>query len=93
MSDTMQLLLLFGSWLLVCVGSHVCIRRYYLASFVAAVLCVAVTLYAGYAEIGHPDPHWPVAAITGFFMAGLLALVTGLPLRLMRTLGEDDQQE
>jgi len=54
MSDTMQLLLLFGSWLLVCVGSHVCIRRYYLASFVAAVLCVAVTLYAGYAELGHP---------------------------------------
>jgi membrane protein DedA with SNARE-associated domain len=89
----MQLLLLFGSWLLVCVGSHVCIRRYYLASLVAAVLCVAVTLYAGYAELGHPDPHWYIAAITGFFMAGIVALVTGLPFRVMRTLNREDHPE
>ena len=89
----MQLLLLFGAWLLVSVGSHVCIRHYYLASFVATVLCVAVTLYAGYTELGRPDPNWHIAAITGFFMAGMVALVTGIPFRLMRTLGEDDQPE
>ena len=90
MSDTMQLLLLFGSWLLVSACSHVFIKNYYLASFVAAVASVAVMLYAGYAELGYLDPYWHISAITGFFMAGIVALVTGLPFRVMRTINNDD---
>jgi membrane protein DedA with SNARE-associated domain len=93
MQDSIHLLLLFGIWLLVCAGSHVFIKRYFLASFVATLLCVGVTLYAGYAELGHPDPHWYLVAITGFFMAGIVALVIGLPFRLMRTLGNDNHAE
>lgn len=86
----MQLLLLLGAWLLLSVCSHVFIRHYYLASFVASVASVGVILYAGYAELGHPDPFWFVTAITGFFMAGIVALVVGLPFRVMRTLNNED---
>lgn len=86
MSDTTQILLLFVSWILISLGCHIFIRHYFMASFVAATASVAGVVYSGYLELGHLDPYWHIASITGFFMAGIVALVLGLPFRIMRTI-------
>jgi presenilin-like A22 family membrane protease len=86
----MQILLLFLSWVLVSVACHAYIRRYFTASFVASVVSVVVMLYAGYVELGHLDPYWYVSSVTGFFMAGIVALVVGLPFRVMRNIDNED---
>jgi membrane protein DedA with SNARE-associated domain len=90
MSHTAQILTLLVSWILVSVGCHALIKRYFLATFVASFASVAVLLYAGYIELGHLDPLWHVSSITGFFMAGIVALVVGLPFRIRRTIRDDD---
>ena len=86
MSDTTQILLLFASWILISLGCHTFIKQYFMASFVAAAAGVAGVLYSGYLELGHLDPYWHISSITGFFMAGIVALVVGLPFRIMRTI-------
>lgn len=86
MSDTMQILLLFASWILISLGCHTFIKHYFMASFVAATAGMACVLYSGYLELGHLDPYWHISSITGFFMAGIVALVVGLPFRIMRTI-------
>ena len=86
MSDTTQILLLFASWILISLGCHTFIKHYFKASFVAAAASVAGVLYSGYLELGHMDPYWHISSITGFFMAGIVALVVGLPFRVMRTI-------
>ena len=90
MSATLHILLLFLSWVAVAAGCHVFIRNYFLASFVAACAIVIITQAAGYLELGHLDPYWQVSALTGFFMAGIVALMVGLPFRVKRTMKDDD---
>lgn len=86
MSDTTHILLLFVSWVLISLVCHTFIKHYFMASFVAASASVAGVLYSGYLELGHLDPYWHISSITGFFMAGIVALVIGLPFRVMRTI-------
>ena len=57
---------------------------------IGAVASVLVTLYAGYAELGHLDPAWFISSMAAFLMAGIIALVTGLPFRILRTLDRED---
>jgi membrane protein DedA with SNARE-associated domain len=80
----MQLFLLFLAWLAVAVGCHTSIRNYYLASLMAACAMVAVLQLASYLQTGKPDPLWPLSSLIGFFLAGIVALVVGLPFRVRR---------
>jgi hypothetical protein len=89
-SETAQLLLLLVSWVLVALVCHFFIRRYFLASLLAATASVLVTLYAGHAELGHLDPVWYLSSLAAFLMAGIVALVTGLPFRILRTIDRED---
>ena len=47
-------------------------------------------LYSGYMELGHLDPYWHVSSISGFFIAGIIALIVGLPFRIIRTVKNED---
>jgi hypothetical protein len=80
----MQLLLLLLAWLAIAIGCHTSIRKYYLASFTAACAMVAAQQLAGYLQTGRPDPLWPLSSLVGFFLAVIVALVTGLPFRVRR---------
>jgi membrane protein DedA with SNARE-associated domain len=90
MSHAMQILVLLVAWILIAVGCHVFIRHYFMASFLASVASVLVMLYSGYMELGHLDPYWHISSISGFFMAGIIALIVGLPFRIMRTVTRED---
>lgn len=61
-----------------------------MASFLASVASVLVMLYSGYMELGHLDPYWHISSISGFFMAGIIALIVGLPFRIIRTVKNED---
>jgi hypothetical protein len=80
----MQLLLLFLAWLVIAIGCHASIRRYYLASFTAACAMVAALQLASFLQTGKPDPLWPLSSLIGFCLAVIVALVTGLPFRIRR---------
>lgn len=82
------LLLVLG--VLVAAGFHLFMKRYLLASFLSACVMVAGMQAASYIELGHADPFWLISSVTGFFMAGILALLVGLPFRIMRSIGNDD---
>jgi peptidoglycan biosynthesis protein MviN/MurJ (putative lipid II flippase) len=90
MPDVLKLLLLLVAWIAISAGCHAYIRRYFAASFVAACACVVVLQLASYAELGHPDPFWQVTSVTGFFMAGIVALIVGLPFRIKRVVDSED---
>jgi hypothetical protein len=87
-SDTAQLVLLFLAWLVIAIGCHASIRRYYLASFAAACAMVAALQLASYLQTGKPDPLWPLSTLIGFCLAAIVALATGLPFRLRRIVRE-----
>jgi hypothetical protein len=80
----MQLFLLFLAWLGIAVGCHASIRNYYLASLMAACAMVAALQLAAYLQTGKPDPLWPLSSLVGFCLAGIVALVAGLPFRVRR---------
>jgi hypothetical protein len=84
MSEAMQLLLLFLAWLAIAIGCHASIRNYYLASLAAACAMVAALQLASYLQTGKPDPLWLLSSLIGFLLAGIVALVVGLPFRIMR---------
>jgi hypothetical protein len=84
MSEAMQLFLLFLAWLVIAVGCHASIRKYYLASLTAACAMVAALQVASYLQIGRPDPVWPLSSLVGFLLAGIVALAVGLPFRVRR---------
>jgi hypothetical protein len=90
MSQAATILVFLLSAVLIAAGSHTCIKRYFLASFVAACATAAGIQLAGYIELGHVDPFWPIVSVTGFLMAGIIALITGLPFRIWRTLQDED---
>jgi presenilin-like A22 family membrane protease len=84
MSNALTLLLFIALAVLVAVGSHAYVKRYFLASLVAAGAMAAGIQFAGYIELGHIDPFWPVTSLAGFLMAGIISLVVGLPFRIWR---------
>ena len=80
----MQLFLLFLAWLVIAIGCHASIRNYYLASLTAACAMVAALQLASYLQTGKPDPAWLLSSLVGFCLAGIVALVAGLPFRVRR---------
>lgn len=90
MSDAVIIFLLFVFWVLVAAGFHLFMKRYFLASFLSACVMVTGMQVASYIELGHPDPFWLVSSVTGFFMASIVALIVGLPFRIMRSIGNED---
>ena len=89
MSDSVQLLLLFLAWLVIALGYHFSIRNYFLASFLAAVAMVIAQQAAGYLQTGTIDPIWPLSSLIGFLLSGIVALIVGLPFRIIRILQQD----
>jgi presenilin-like A22 family membrane protease len=91
MSEEIQIFLLF---LVVCVfiaaACHAFIKRYFLASFVAACAMVVGVQLATYIELGYLDPFWLISSVTGFFMASIIALIVGLPFRVKRKVKHED---
>lgn len=90
----MQLSFLFLGWLAIAFGCHASLRNYYLASFTAACAMVAALQVAGYLQTGRPDPLWALSSLVGFCLAGVVALVVGLPFRIRRAIQdtrEDDR--
>lgn len=86
MSDAIQLLLLFLAWVLIALGCHLTIRHYFAASLLAACAMVAAQQLAGYLQVGTLDPLWYLSTLIGFAMASIVALVIGLPFRVVRSL-------
>ena len=93
MSEGIQLLLLLLAWVVLAIGCHVAVRRYYLASFIAACAMIIAMQIAAYYQIGRIDPAWPVTTLVGFFMAGIVALLVGLPFRVIRQLRDTADME
>ncbi len=90
MSDGMQLFLLFMVWVIIAAGVHFAVKHYFLASFLAAGAMVVATQIAGYLQIEELDPFWLISSIVGYFMALVVALLVGLPFRLLRQLRNND---
>jgi presenilin-like A22 family membrane protease len=90
MPGELQILLLLVSWLVVAVGCHTYIKKYFLASFVAACVMVVGAQIASYIQLGYLDPFWLIGSVTGFFMAGFVALIVGLPFRVKRSVKRED---
>lgn len=89
----MQLFLLLLVWLLIAIGAHFTVKRYFLASFLAAGAMVIATQVAGYLQIKQVDPFWQVSSLVGFLLALIVALVVGLPFRLVRLLSGEDSRK
>jgi len=90
MSELLYIMILMVFWVAVAIGCHSHIKSYYLASFVAACLMVIGVQIASYVELGYMDKFWPIAVVTGFFMASVVALIVGIPFKLKRDVkGED----
>ena len=90
MLGILYILLLFVCWVVIAVLCHIYIKNYYLSSFLAACAIVIATQIASYIELGHIDPLWVISSVTGLFMGGLLALIVGLPFKLMRSANRTD---
>lgn len=90
MSETVTLLLFLISTALIAAGCHAVIKRYFVASLVAATAMVAGIQVASYIELGHVDPFWHIVSATGFFMAGTVALIVGIPFRVRRDVKHED---
>jgi len=80
----MQLFLLFLAWVAIAIGCHASIRNYYLASSTAACAMVTALQLASYLQTGKPDPLWLLSSLVGLCLAGIVALVVGLPFRVRR---------
>lgn len=93
MSEGLQLFLLFVAWVIIAAGIHFAVRHYFLASFLAALAMVVATQLAGYLQTGGLDPFWVISSIVGFFLASIVALLVGLPFRLLRQLRSRDVSE
>ena len=90
MPETVTIILFLLSAVLIASGCHAFIKRYFLASFVAATGVVAGIQIASYIELGYLDPFWLISSVTGFFMASILALIVGLPFMMKRKVKDED---
>jgi hypothetical protein len=90
MSEIVTMILFLLSAVLIAAGCHAFIKRYFLASFIAATGVVAGIQLASYIELGYLDPFWLISSVTGFFMASILALIVGLPFMMKRKVEYED---
>jgi len=90
MSEAVITILFLLSTILISAVCHAFIKRYFLASLVAACTVVVGMQIVSYIELGYVDPYWQISSVTGFFMASILALIIGLPFRIKRKLGDED---
>ncbi len=90
MSEGMQLFLLFVAWVIIAAGIHFAVKHYFPASILAACAMVVATQFASYLQTGGLDPVWLISSVVGFFMAMVVALLVGLPFRLLRQLRNND---
>jgi presenilin-like A22 family membrane protease len=90
MAETVTILLFLLSAVLIASGCHALVKRYFLASFVAACGIVVGIQVASYIELGHIDPFWQISSVTGFFMASIIALIVGIPFRIKRKVKHED---
>ena len=90
MPEALVLILIFISWIVIAAVCHSYIKNYLLAAFIAACVMVAVAQIASYIELGHMDPFWLISSVTGFFMASIIALIVGIPIKLKRGINRED---
>jgi len=90
MTETVTILFFLLSTVLIASGCHALIKRYFLASFVAACGIVVGIQVASFIELGHVDPFWQISSVTGFFMASIIALIVGIPFRIKRKVKHED---
>ena len=89
-SEIVTMILFLLSAVLIAAGCHAFIKRYFLASFVAACTVVVGMQVASYIELGYLDPFWKISSVTAFFMTSILALIVGLPFRIKRKVRDED---
>ena len=90
MSEIVTMILFLLSAVLIAAGCHAFIKRYFLASFLAATGVVVEIQIASYIELGYLDPFWLISSVTGFVMASILALIVGLPFKIKRNVKDED---
>jgi len=83
MSETLQIIIYLTLALGIAVGFHAMIKRYLLASFLAAITMILVMLVIEIAG-GQLDKLWIIGAISGFVVASIFSLIIGLPFKLKR---------
>ena len=92
MPDYLKIILLLLTWIAIALACHVYIKRYFRASLAAAISIMVLTQVMNYIELGSLDPLWLVAMLSSFFMGALVALIVGLPFRLVRNLDKEPPQ-
>ena len=90
MSEIVTIILFLLSAVLIAAGCHAFIKRYFLASFLAAIGVVVGIQIASYIELGYLDPFWLISSVTGFVMESILALIVGLPFKIKRNIKDED---
>lgn len=90
MPEKLYLFLLLVSWIVIAVVWHNYLRQYFLATLFAAVSMVVLTQIVSYIELGYLDQFWQIAAVTGFFMGSIVALIVGLPFLIKRRVRDED---
>lgn len=78
------ILLLLGVTVVAALASHALIRKYLVASLVAAFLSVVAFQGLNYAHLGYVDPFLPVAVVLSAAICFILSLAIGLPFRRKR---------
>jgi len=83
---TSTTLLLAGLAISVCFAllCHAFFREYFLASAGAAVVTSLTWQSLNYWHLGHLDPFFPIALVTGGVVAFVLSLLVGLPFARAR---------
>ncbi len=66
-----------------CLG-HICVKRYFLASILSAVVCVILFPVFSYIEMGYFDPLLVFGLIPIFLICFPISLVIGLPFWAVR---------
>ncbi|MEE9574846.1 MAG: hypothetical protein V3W03_01970 [Gammaproteobacteria bacterium] len=92
MSESVEGIIIF-SILVVAVSiiSHVLIKKISSAILVAAISTTLVFQLIVFFLAGYLDPSFPVALITNFLLAFLIALIIGVPFKIWRRNTDKDQ--
>ena len=75
---------LSATGIIVSLTMHAVVRRYVLATIVSATVTTIVFQVLAYVHVGYLDPFFPIAVVVGWFYAGAIAGVVGIPFRLAR---------
>ena len=78
------LLVLIAISAIAAIIAHLLMRRYSLASLLAAILSTAVFQGLAFLHVGYLDPFLPMALLAGGALAYAIALMVGLVIRSNR---------